>query len=36
MSTLETVGFTEITVYDEDANLAEPEYNDYAIIACRK
>jgi SAM-dependent methyltransferase len=36
VSILKTVGFREVTIYDDDGNLAELQYNDYAIIAGRK
>ncbi|MDZ7959071.1 MAG: class I SAM-dependent methyltransferase [Aulosira sp. DedQUE10] len=36
VSTLECVGFKDIKVYDGDGNLADAEYNDFAIFAAGK
>lgn len=36
VSTLENVGFKEVTVCDAEGNLAAPEYKEYALFICRK
>jgi aminoglycoside phosphotransferase family enzyme len=36
ISTLISVGFSDISVYDQQANTASAEYNEFAIFASRK